>query len=80
MNTLEGGVILELGKQGEGSEGWLGKGQPLFWGHCPALTAAWSTTITSSTKRCCAAARLPWGQRGVRVLIWGHSLWGKTPG
>lgn len=55
------------------------EGQPLLWGHYSALTAVWSTTITSSTKCCCAAARLPWGQRRVRVLRYRDTLCGARP-
>lgn len=59
-DTLQVAVILELGAQ-RGVSGRLAgeQGSPCARAICPALTAAWSTTITSSTNHCSATARLP---------------------
>lgn len=56
-----------------------GQGSPGTGGVCPALTAAWSTTITSSTNRCSATARLPWGGEGVRAWAKGPPPMGQDP-
>lgn len=74
---------------GRGSSGTAGAGKGISRGGGsprhraptrPALTAAWSSTITSSTNRGSATDRLPWGTKmgqgsSEGTLLW----WGRTP-